>query len=160
MTQTTPQNKNNATPKTPAKSGKKEEKRGEQESKRDDKGRFLPGHSGNPEGPPVGHKKNLISTAIKKFLETMPEGGKESYAEMIAKRAVLNALAGNAQFFNYVIERTEGKVTEEFKGELNALIAHGEASPDRIDGLVESFVTDFRKKLHERQNQSGDNATN
>lgn len=132
--------------KTPAKSG-------ETQATRNDKGQFLPGISGNPAGPEPGYKQERrISYFINKILDEMPEGSDKDYAELIARRAVLNAIAGDHSARVYVTERHEGKVPEDFRGDIThgGVIGNIEISGKESKELVTEWVKFVRDQIKKR----------
>ena len=68
---------------------------------------WKPGQSGNPAGRP---KVDSITKAIRKLLD---EGinGKALY-DAVARVAVQRALQGDHRFWQYVVERSDGKVAD------------------------------------------------
>ena len=69
--------------------------------------RFKPGQSGNPSGRPRGHS---ITAELRKMLDR-GLGGKD-LAEAMARIAYQRALKGDWKFWNSIIERTDGKVSD------------------------------------------------
>lgn len=75
----------------------------QEDSGRDEKGRFKPGISGNPDGPP---KFSLISI-LKEQLQTVPDGEKETYAVYLIKEVLKKAIqegdhASQRMIMNYI----------------------------------------------------------
>lgn len=88
---------------------------GENSVKRDDKGRFVEGGaSPNPEGRPKGSFS--ITAMIKAKLQEIPEGEQESYADLLIKRILKDAIEkGDArlikQIWNYMDGMPNQKLT-------------------------------------------------
>lgn len=84
-----------------------EEKTGIKQEERDDKGRFLPGVSGNPNGKPKGarHMSTLLEEAIRKVAEDT--GTSEDQA--IVRALIEKAKAGDIRAITEVWDRLEGK---------------------------------------------------
>lgn len=74
---------------------------------RDDKGRFVPGVSGNPHGRQPGSVS--LRRLIRKRLEEAPKGSKRSLAEELADRIVADAIESDGQSRKLVLEHLEGK---------------------------------------------------
>ena len=68
----------------------------ENKPKRDKKGRLLPGNTANPNGRPEG-SLSLVAI-LKKLLEDVPEGEKETNAIILMKEAIRKARGKNALF--------------------------------------------------------------
>ena len=68
---------------------------------------FKPGQSGNPGGRPKGRS---ITAQINKLIERGYKG--KDVAEMLAKRALDLALAGDITFWREFVERHEGKIRD------------------------------------------------
>ena len=81
------------------------------ETGRDDKGRFKPGHSGNPDGRPKNEVS--ITAIIKAHLEEHPEDIKNIVEMLIGK-----AKDGDKDHLKILLDRVDGKVVEkhEIKG--------------------------------------------
>ena len=71
---------------------------------RDDKGRFLPGKSGNPNGRP----KFSITSIIKEILEEIPEGEKRRAVEIAARKYVDRVREGDPVAFRDLVDRFDG----------------------------------------------------
>jgi len=69
---------------------------------------FKPGQSGNPAGRPKGAS---VTARIKKIIE-QNEG---EIADALVKAAIKNALKGDFRFWNAIVERVDGKVTEQIE---------------------------------------------
>lgn len=86
---------------------------------------FQPGESGNPGGRPKGKS---ISAEFRKLMDRGLNG--KDLAEAMAKRAYEMALKGNFQFFNMIMERTEGKVPDQMQGDFKHHITVDYAKPE------------------------------
>lgn len=92
---------------------KNPEKSGTIQEGRDEKGRFIPGISGNPEGKPPGTKN--FSTDFDEAVEdiAIEENITKSEArKMLLKKAYYEAKGGNFNFYKDIIDRDYGKVKE------------------------------------------------
>lgn len=58
-------------------------------------GQFPPGVSGNPAGPPIGHKK--FTTEIRELLESTGKGNKFSYKEALKKKILELAIIDGSE---------------------------------------------------------------
>ena len=135
--------------KTPLKNGKKKVT----ESGRDPKtGQFVPGYAGGP-GAPLGtkHMGTLLADALKELASGSED---KSWAQMVVKRLIMNAVAGKEKSIELIFERMDGKVKDEFKGEISGLVAHAEVSEDKLEGVIDEFIKSFRKKLNAKNKTS------
>jgi len=91
----------------PANTGKK------QEIQRDEKGRFIPGVSGNPTGPEPGYKQfdTIFEQAIKRIVKEKKLPVKDPEIDMVIK-GVVEALKGNYNYFRDFMDRRYGKPTQ------------------------------------------------
>ena len=85
------------------------------EVKRDERGRILPGYTGNPNGRP----KNTITLVgeLLKYLEDNP-----AERERLIMSLVKEAKSGNTGALRDIFDRVDGKVAEKIEGSLNLLI--------------------------------------
>ncbi len=119
-------------------------------------GRFLPGNNANPHGRPIGSRGD--SAFLREELARIAEGSDRSYAELIARRLILNAVAGRERSIEIILDRTEGKVTDKFVGEVTKTVTHAELMPNKGHQLVEEFNARLRKLLDEEmKNQDSRN---
>ncbi len=83
--------------------------------------KWKPGQSGNPKGRP---KTDSITKAIRKLLDDGING--ESLYEAIAKVAVQKALQGDRHFWQFVIDRCDGKVADALNqsGEVEVVVRY------------------------------------
>lgn len=82
-----------------------EQERNRTDEPRDNRGRFKPGHSGNPGGRPKG---TSITAALRELID---EAGPDSVAGPLLEAAQ----AGDIKAIKVVLERTEGRVTEQLE---------------------------------------------
>jgi len=76
---------------------------------RDEQGRWLPGHTGNPNGRP----KFSIVSIIRDKLEETPEGDEKTYAEKLVHAYIINALENNdGPAIRDLIDRFDGKAKQ------------------------------------------------
>jgi hypothetical protein len=68
--------------------------------------RFKPGQSGNPGGRP---KSKLLTQAYRELLEQVDPKERKTLAEILARKAVQQALKGNLAALKEITDRTEGK---------------------------------------------------
>ena len=98
---------------------------GQNQEIRDEKGRFVEGISGNPEGRPKGSKNfdTIFEAAIRKIVEEKKINIDDPEREMVIK-AVIEALKGNYAYFRDLMDRKYGKATEniDIKGEVQTKI--------------------------------------
>jgi hypothetical protein len=83
-----------------------------QESKRDDKGRFLPGHSGNPNGRP---KRKTLTELLCIELDHQCPGDKlgRTWAEVIVAATLTQGVRGKTEALKEVWNRSDGRVATE-----------------------------------------------
>jgi hypothetical protein len=76
------------------KKSKPEKNRKNQENNRDEKGRFIKGESGNPDGRPEGSGDGFsITRLVREELQKCPEGeDKKTYADLVIKRIMSKAI--------------------------------------------------------------------
>jgi len=93
---------------------------------RNDKGQFVKGHSGNPEGKPVGLRNK--STAIKEFIEHATVEQLEQSAEDIMNTAIRMAKGGDRAMIKLL---------------LGDMLSHvrGEETQKAADGAVEINIS-------------------
>ena len=122
---------------------------------RDDRGRLKPGSILNPEGtkPGTKHMSTLLAEALK---ELASGSDTKSWAEMVVKRLIMNAVSGKEKSIEMIFDRTDGKVTDKLQADISGIIAHGELGDDKMEGIVDAFIDTFKKKNHERNKEIGD----
>ena len=88
---------------------------------------WKPGQSGNPKGRP---KTDSVTKAIRKLLDEGISG--EPLYEAIARVAIQRALKGDKAFWQFVVERMDGKVADSLQqsGEVEVVVRY-EDSPAR-----------------------------
>lgn len=75
--------------------------------RRDEKGRFKPGMSGNPAGKPPGSIS--LTTKLKKELEKMPQGQKITYLDALVKQILKKAIVdGDQQMIKLIWNYLDG----------------------------------------------------
>lgn len=78
---------------------------------RNDKGQFVKGVSGNPEGRPKG-SFSLVEM-IKKKLKEIPEGKDKTYAEYFIEQLMKKSIIeGDVALIRDIIDRVDGKPTQ------------------------------------------------
>ena len=103
------------------------------EGQRDAKGRFLPGHAGNPNAKGRPRKELCITSILREQLgEPCPYAPGKTWAEWVARRAL--ELAGeNPTYYKELLDRVEGKVVqtieEQIKTDVVFIIGKGYADP-------------------------------
>ena len=70
------------------------------------------GQSGNPRGRPKGRS---ITDALRKLLDEGIDG--KDLVDALAKKAYAQAMKGDFRFFNMIIERLDGKVTDQVQAD-------------------------------------------
>ncbi len=70
------------------------------------------GQSGNPAGRPKGRS---ITDALRKLLDEGIDG--KDLVDALAKKAYAQAMKGDFRFFNMIIERLDGKVTDQVQAD-------------------------------------------
>lgn len=120
---------------------------------RDSKGKFLPGHShgfqpgqsGNPGGMVPGKSITAaLNEMLKDGLEVTDKDGitkRVDLAKAMAEQAYQAALKGDHRFWNTILERMEGKVTEDIHITTGlTMVLHPSEPPtdwyDRVAGLI------------------------
>lgn len=81
---------------------------------RDEQGRILPGHTGNPNGRPKGTIS--LTTKIKALLEETPPDSKETFADLIVRRITRMALEGDQTMLKLMWNYLDGM--PKFSGEI------------------------------------------
>lgn len=101
--------------------------------------RFQPGKSGNPKGRPANAK--YLSDFLRQELKEIESVTKKTYAQLIAERAVHDAVAGKPEARALVWERTEGKVLQPIGGDPEQpLEVNIEHTIDTDKGLIQEAV--------------------
>lgn len=89
-------------------------KSGIKQVKRDKKGRFVKGCSGNPEGGPGRPEGSVsVTTAIRNKLAEVPKGKKRTYLELLITKILTMAIGeGNTRMIKLIWNYIDGKPTE------------------------------------------------
>ncbi len=77
---------------------------------RDNRGRFLSGTSGNPNGRPKGSVS--ITDGIKQKLEEIPEGKDKTYLEIFITQILDRAIKGDHQLIKQIWDHIDGRARE------------------------------------------------
>lgn len=77
---------------------------------RNEKGKFIPGVSGNPIGRPKGSLS--VTQKIKQKLEEIPDGKKETYLELMVQQILDKAVDGDYHTFRQIWEHIDGRPRE------------------------------------------------
>lgn len=102
---------------------------------RDDKGRFVPGVSGNPDGKPKG-SLSLVAL-LKRELEKISEGEKMTYADVFIKKVLKGAIIdGDVQLLKEIFNRVDGMPKQIFGVDGDDIITKLtiEVVPPKADG--------------------------
>lgn len=118
--------------------------------KRDEHGRVLPGSQLNPLGPKPGYK--LLSTQLREALMEFATNSDKTKGRLLIDRLVLNALSGKERSIEIILERLEGKVKDEFKGEIehSGAMAQIELSGKDSKEIVKQWTDYFKKQLRKK----------
>jgi uncharacterized protein with WD repeat len=123
------------------------------EAVRDEKGRFINGYSGNPNGRPKG-KFSLVSM-LRKELQKVPENEKEKYADMLIEKILKKAVVdgdGRAirDIFN-MVDGPPGKQTdvnpEDVLSEVKIRIVTAKEEIKRLEELEKHQKNQSPKKV-------------
>lgn len=115
--------------KSPDDTGKKQEKRGDIET------RFKKGQSGNPKGRPPGSVS--ITTEIKKRLQEMPDGQKKTYLELLINRILkLGVVDGNEQMIKVIWNYVDGMPNQLLEADINVVTAEANKAKDALKNIL------------------------
>jgi uncharacterized protein YpuA (DUF1002 family) len=115
--------------KSPDDTGKKQEKRGDIET------RFKKGQSGNPKGRPPGSIS--ITTEIKKRLQEMPDGQKKTYLELLINRILkLGVVDGNEQMIKVIWNYVDGMPNQLLEADINVVTAEANKAKDALKNIL------------------------
>ena len=115
--------------KSPDDTGKKQEKRGDIET------RFKKGQSGNPKGRPPGSVS--ITTEIKKRLQEMPNGQKKTYLELLISRILkLGVVDGNEQMIKIIWNYVDGMPNQLLEADINVVTAEANKAKDALKNIL------------------------
>lgn len=123
--------------KQPAKTGKKQ-------GIRDEKGRFVEGVSGNPQGGGRPAGSVSITMAIKNKLMEIPEGKKKTYLALLIDRILVKAIAeGDPQTIKLIWNYIDSLPKERFEGQFDVEMS-------RVDDTTKKLAAEFNKYLKEK----------
>jgi hypothetical protein len=88
---------------------------------RDEKGHFIEGISGNPNGRPKGSVS--IVEEIKRKLETIPEGEKKTYLQIFVEKLFKKGIdESDTTLMKDLIDRVDGKPQQNIKADVEGTI--------------------------------------
>ena len=111
----------------------------QENSGRDEKGRFVKGSSGNPEGTNAGRPKISIVAILREKLAEVPEGEKRTRAEIMVAQYLDDAIANrDGVAIRDIIDRIDGKPMQpmEHSGELEGRLIIVSENADRFLKVV------------------------
>ena len=115
--------------KSPDDTGKKQEKRGDIET------RFKKGQSGNPKGRPAGYIS--ITTEIKKRLQEMPNGQKKTYLELLISRILkLGVVDGNEQMIKIIWNYVDGMPNQLLEADINVVTSEANKAKEALKNIL------------------------
>ena len=115
--------------KSPDDTGKKQEKRGDIET------RFKKGQSGNPKGRPPGSVS--ITTEIKKRLQEMPNGQKKTYLELLISRILkLGVVDGNEQMIKIIWNYVDGMPNQLLEADINVVTSEANKAKEALKNIL------------------------
>jgi uncharacterized protein YpuA (DUF1002 family) len=115
--------------KSPDYTGKKQEKRGDIET------RFKKGQSGNPKGRPPGSVS--ITTEIKKRLQEMPNGQKKTYLELLISRILkLGVVDGNEQMIKIIWNYVDGMPNQLLEADINVVTSEANKAKEALKNIL------------------------
>jgi uncharacterized protein YpuA (DUF1002 family) len=115
--------------KSPDDTGKKQEKRGDIET------RFKKGQSGNPKGRPPGSVS--ITTEIKKRLQEMPDGQKKTYLELLISRILkLGVVDGNEQMIKIIWNYVDGMPNQLLEADINVVTSEANKAKEALKNIL------------------------
>lgn len=101
---------------------------------RNERGQFVPGVSGNPKGKPAGSVS--IVAEIKKKLEEVPAGSKETYLKIFVFRLFQKAIIdGDTTLMKDMIDRVDGRAKQNIGLDIN----DGEEERTELKALIEKL---------------------
>jgi hypothetical protein len=82
---------------------------------------FKPGNNANPGGRPKGA---TITSFIRRELEKKVPGDTQSrtYKQLFAQAMIKHAINGHSAAMGYILDRVDGRIPSEFKGEISETI--------------------------------------
>lgn len=117
---------------------------------RNERGQFVPGVSGNPAGKPPGSVS--IVAEIKKKLEEVPEGAKESYLKLFVFRLFQKAIIeGDTTLMKDIIDRVDGRAKQNIGLDIN----EGDEERKTLKDLIEQVNATTREKGDSKDDSEG-----
>lgn len=145
--------------KNPAKTGK-------MQVKRDEKGRFKSGFSGNPNGKLPGTKNfdTLLDEAFEKIVSEKKIANLTNPEVEMAVRAVIEALKGNFKYFEYLMNKRYGKPKESMDitsqdQSISPLPLEDDAPPEDLQAIEEfheKLKANMRRRVLAKYDKDGD----
>ena len=121
-------------------------------TKRDKKGRILRGSIINPKGRTIG-SLSLINLLKKRLLEIPEKAKKYIYADLVIRKLVKKAIAGDMSALKEVFNRVEGTPKESLDltsgGE--KIVENYEVDNSEIRNLISQFGKELKKALSNKQ---------
>ncbi len=99
---------------------------------------FIKGQSGNPRGRPV--KANAFAEVLRLLLDEERAG--KTTREQIARVVIDKAISGDMDAIKWIVDRTDGKVTDT----LSALIDSGVSAPLISDDTINAALDYYAAK--------------
>jgi len=107
---------------------------------KDEKGRWLPGVSGNPAGRPKGSKNftTQFEKAVKEVAKKLELGEDPDAVEIqIIQRGIKEALAGKYPFYKDLFDRIYGQPTKAIDLSANLKVQKIQELEEKLKGLLE-----------------------
>lgn len=123
------------------------ENTGDLQEKRDGKGRFVKGVSGNPEGKPKGSVS--IVAKIKEELAKTPEGQKASYLEALVKQILRKAIVeGNEGMIKLIVSYIDGMPKQTMALDARVEEVEVDDRDPRVVALYQKVADEFDREYH------------